>query len=55
MASKSNEVDHPTRDEMSEPSVHVVMGDPLLSRAAEIYRQNLADAGVEGAELACRR
>ena len=26
--------------------------DPLLSRAAEIYRQNLADAGVEGAEHA---
>ena len=35
-----------------EPTVHVVMGDPLLSRAAEIYRHNLADAGVEGAEHA---
>lgn len=33
-------------------SVHVVMGDPLLSRAAEIYRHNLAEAGVEGAEHA---
>jgi hypothetical protein len=33
-------------------SVHVVMGDPLLSRATEIYRHNLAEAGVEGAEHA---
>jgi hypothetical protein len=32
-----------------EPSVHVVMGDPLLSRATELYRQGLIEAGVEGA------
>ena len=35
-----------------QPTVHVVTGDPLLSRAAEIYRHNLAEAGVEGAEHA---
>ncbi|MBP9066162.1 MAG: hypothetical protein KBF84_08750 [Candidatus Microthrix sp.] len=33
-------------------TVHVVMGDPLLTRSAEIYRQKLAEAGVEGAEHA---
>lgn len=36
-------------------SVHVVMGDPLLSRAAEIYRHNLAEAGVEGQSTQSRR
>lgn len=34
----------------TEPTVHVVMGDPLLSRATELYRQRLAEAGVEGAD-----
>ncbi|WP_157789660.1 hypothetical protein [Candidatus Microthrix parvicella] len=38
--------------EQSGPTVHVVMGDPLLSRSAEIYRERLAEAGVEGAERA---
>ena len=33
----------------AEPTVHVVMGDPLLSRVAELYREGLAEAGVEGA------
>ena len=33
----------------AEPAVHVVMGDPLLSRVAELYREGLAEAGVEGA------
>ena len=32
-----------------QPSVHVVMGDPLLSRATELYREGLIEAGVEGA------
>ena len=31
-----------------QPSVHVVMGDPLLSRATELYREGLIEAGVEG-------
>lgn len=35
-----------------EPTVHVVMGDPLLSRATELYRQGLIEAGVEGADQA---
>lgn len=40
------------RAESKELTVHVVMGDPLLSRATEIYRQSLAEAGVEGAASA---
>ena len=39
----------------AEPTVHVVMGDPLLSRVAELYREGLAEAGVEGARVQYRR
>jgi hypothetical protein len=33
-----------------QPTVHVVTGDPLLSRAAELYRHGLVEAGVAGAD-----
>ena len=39
-------------DAAGEPTVHVVMGDPLLSRATELYRQGLSEAGVAGAGAA---
>ncbi|MCB1029142.1 MAG: hypothetical protein KDB24_15435 [Microthrixaceae bacterium] len=32
--------------------VHIISGDPLLSRATEMYRQALAEAGVDGASHA---
>ncbi len=48
----SNVTDEIALTETPQPTVHVVMGDPLLSRSAEIYRQKLAEAGVEDAEHA---
>lgn len=33
-------------------TVHVVTGDPLLTRSLDLYRQGLAEAGVAGAEAA---